>query len=206
VIKVGPLSVKTKITIAFQRPNRFSCRTEGMVPGIDVVSDGKNLYLFMGLFKKHTQTEAPRSIEGITGDPIVQGALMGLLAGELCAADPYKKLMTGVQSASYAGQETLEGTKVHHLKLGDDKTDRDLWIAADGDPTPRRVVIDLTKLIASAPGGDQIQKQLKNQKMELVHNFKDWRFDPKLDDKTFAFKPPEGAQEADNLFGGPAGT
>jgi thiol-disulfide isomerase/thioredoxin len=203
--KVGPLAVKSKITVAFQRPNRFACRSEGMMPGIDVVSDGKTMSLSVGVLQKYTQTKAPGSIDGITGDPIVQGALVGLLAGDLCADDPYKKLMSGVKSATYAGEETVEGKKVHRIKLSDDKSDREIWIAADGDPTLRRVILDLSKAIASMPGGEQIRKQLNNQKLELVHNFKDWHFDPKLDEKTFEFEPPKGAQKTENLLGGVAG-
>ena len=42
---------------------------------------------------------------------------------ELCAADPYEKIMEGVKTAMYAGQETLDGGKAHHLKFTQDQFD-----------------------------------------------------------------------------------
>ena len=123
------------------------------------------------------------------------------MIGELCTSDPYAKLMEGVKTASNAGQETLDGAKAHHLKLTQDQFDWEVWIAADGDPLIRRVVMDLTKTLANSP----LAAQLKNQKMELIQTYKDWRVDRGVDEKSFAFVPPNGSQKVTSFMEGLGG-
>jgi thiol-disulfide isomerase/thioredoxin len=198
VPNMGAPAMKNTFTIAVQRPNRFAVHTTGGGPGIDVVSDGKKLYVSLAPLQKYTEGEAPDSIEGLGNDPIVQGLLQFLLIGELCSADPYAKLMEGVKTAANAGQETLDGAKSYHLKFTQDQFDWEMWIAADGEPLIRRVVVDLTKTVANSP----LAQQFKNQKMDLTQNFKDWRIDRGVDEKSFAFAPPKGAQKVTSFLAG----
>jgi hypothetical protein len=200
--KIGPIGVKNKISIAFDRPNRFACRTEGLIPGVDVVSDGKKLFLSIGMLQKYSESAAPASIDAMLDDKVVQGALQGILISDLCASDPYERIMKGVKTVAFAGQETIDSAKADHLTFTQDQFDWELWVAADGDPSIRRVSVDLTKSLAKMPGAAQLKNQLKDQKLELIHDFKSWRFDPKLDGKAFAFQPPKGAQKVANLLEG----
>ncbi|HZW33807.1 MAG TPA: DUF2092 domain-containing protein [Isosphaeraceae bacterium] len=200
--KMGAITMKTTIAIAVQRPNRFAIRTKGGGPaGIDVVSDGKTLCVSITPLQKYTEGEAPDSVEGLGNDPIVQGILQGLMIGELCADDPYAKLMEGVKTATNAGQETLDGVKTHHLKFTQDQFDWEMWIAASGEPLIRRIVVDLTKGLANSP----LAQQFKNQKLDLTQDFKDWRIDQSVDEKSFAFEPPKGAQKVDSFLAGLGG-
>ena len=76
-----------------------------------------------------------------------------------------------------------------------------LWVAADGDPLIRRVVMDLTKALANSP----VAEQFKNQIVEMTESFKGWQIDRGVDEKTFAFQPPTGAQKINSFmeaFGG----
>ena len=62
--------------------------------------------------------------------------------------------MQGVKSAKYAGLDTLDGVgKAHHLKFTQDQFDWEVWVAADGDPLIRRVLVDLAKAMANMPDG-----------------------------------------------------
>ena len=151
VQKIGALKMQNSVTVAFHRPNRFAVRTKGGSPGIDVVSDGKKIFVSIPALQKYTEGEAPTSIDALGADPIVQGGFQGMLIGELCASDPYAKLMEGVKAATNAGQETLDGVKADHLKFTQDQFDWEIWIAADGEPIIRRVVVDLTKTFANSP-------------------------------------------------------
>jgi thiol-disulfide isomerase/thioredoxin len=194
---MGPITMKTTVAIAVQRPNRFAIRTKGGGPvGIDVVSDGKTMYVSIPQLQKYTEGEAPDSVEGLGNDPIVQGILQVLMIGELCADDPYAKLMEGVKTASYAGQEPLVGVPSHHLKFTQDQFDWEMWIAAGGEPLIRRIVVDLTKSLANSP----LAQQFKNQKLDLTQDFKDWRIDRGVDEKSFAFEPPKGAQKVTSFM------
>jgi thiol-disulfide isomerase/thioredoxin len=201
--KIGALAVQVTYEVAFQRPNRFAVRTKGggPGPGIDVVCDGKKLFVSIPALKKYTEGDAPASIDALGGDMIVQSAFQGMLISEICAADPYGKLMEGVKTATYAGLDELDGAKAHHLKFTQDQFDWETWVAAEGDPVIRRVVMDLTKAIANSPAAEQ----LKNQKLEMVQTFKDWRVDRGLDEKAFTFQPPEGAQKVKSFMEGIAG-
>jgi len=200
--KAGPLSVKGTVKVAVQRPNRLAIRPEGGTPGVTVVSDGKTLYTSFDALQKYTEAPAPGSLADLMAEPIIQGAvLQGSILGQLFTADPYKDLMDGVKTATYAGLDTLEGAKAHHLKFTQDQFDWELWVSAEGDPLVRRAVVDLTKSLADMPGAEQI----KNQKVEMAQDFKDWRIDQKPGEKTFVFQPPKGARKVDNLFEGPDG-
>jgi peroxiredoxin len=202
VQKTGAITMKTTIAIAVQRPNRFAIRTKGGgLDGIDVISDGKKLYVSIAPLQKYTEGEAPDSIDGLGKDSIVRLILQGLTIGELCADDPYAKLMEGVKTATYAGQETRDGVKSHHLKFTQDQFDWEMWIAAGGEPLIRRVVVDLTKSLANSP----LAQQFKNQKLELTQDFRDWRIDRGVDEKSFAFEPHKGAQKVDSFVAGLGG-
>ena len=156
--KMGPQTVRLASSFAFQRPNKFALRTKGAAGGIDVVSDGKKLYVSLGPLRKHTEADAPASLDDLAGNPIVQGMLQFTLLPDLCAADPYQKLMEGVSKASYLGLVELDGAKSHHLRFTQDQFDWELWVAADGDPLIRRVVIDLTKSLGQLSRCKSVQE------------------------------------------------
>jgi thiol-disulfide isomerase/thioredoxin len=201
VQRIGDHTIRTTTTVAFQRPNRFAVRAGEGIPGVTVVSDGKTMFTFIPALHKYTETEAPASLDGLARDPLVVAALQGLMIGELGASDPYAKLMEGVKTARYAGQEALDGAQVHHLLFTQDQFDWELWVAADGDPTIRRVHVDLSKARVQAPG----LEALKNLKMEMSQDYKGWRIDRDLDDKAFVFQPPKDAQKVASFFEGMPG-
>ena len=123
------------------------------------------------------------------------------MIAELCSDDPYAKLMEGVKTSTYSGVEALDGAKAHHLKFTRDQFDWEMWVAAEGDPVVRRVVIDLTKMVANSP----MAAQLKGQKMEMAQDYKGWQFDRGVDNKSFAFEPPAGLQKVKSFMEGLAG-
>lgn len=167
-----------------------------------VVSDGKTLSIAVDMMQKYSEGPAPASFAELMADPIVQSvAFQASVFGNFLTPDPYKELMDGVTEAKYAGLVTLEDVKVHHLKFTQDQFDWEIWVSAEGDPMLRKGVTDLTKAFAKLPGGEQ----LKNQKLEIVEEYKDWRIDQKIDDATFTFKAPKGHQKVDSLIGDAGG-
>ena len=157
------------------------------------MSNGKTIFMSVPSLKKYIESEAPATLETLLKDPLGAAALQFTLMAELCTADPYEKLMEGVTSTSYAGLETIDGVKAHHLKFVQDQFDWEMWTAAEGDPLVLRVVNDLTKSVANSP----MAAQLKGQKVEMTQNYKGWQFDRGIDEKSFAFEPPAGAEIQD---------
>jgi peroxiredoxin len=204
--KVGQNSMKISLGVAVERPNKLAIRTKGAGFGVDVVSDGKTLSLFIPAVKRYTQTKAPVSLSDLSGDAILQGVLIASLQGtllvELTAADPYKAVMDGVKTSAYVGNEVLDGARTHHVKCTQDQFDWEVWVAVEGDPLLRRVVLDMTKSMVNTPAA----AQLKGQKFELVQSFKGWKVDTALDGKMFTFEPVAGSQKAENLMEALAGS
>ena len=188
----GPVKLQLTTSVAFERPNKLALHSKGaMQQAIDVVSNGKTVFMSVPSMKKYIEAEAPATLEELLKDPLGTAAVQFTLMAELSAADPYEKLMQGVTSTSYAGLETIDGAKAHHLKFVQDQFDWELWTAAEGDPLVLRVVNDLTKSVANSP----MAAQLKGQKLEMVQDFKGWKIDRGVDEKSFAFEPPAGSQE-----------
>ncbi len=201
---VGPAKIQLTTSVAFERPNKLAVHSKGGMQAVDLVSNGKTIFMSVPSMKKYTEADAPATLEALLKDPLGSAAVQFTLMVELCAADPYAKLMEGVTSTSYAGLETIDGAKAHHLKFVQDRFDWEMWTAAEGDPLVLRVVNDLTKSVANSP----MAAQLKGQKIEMVQDYKGWKIDRGVDEKSFAFEPPAGAQKYKNfmeMFGGPGG-
>ena len=198
--KIGPNSMKNSLAVVVERPNKLAIHGKGAGLGIDVVSDGKTLSVSIPAVKRYTQGKAPASLSDPSGDAMIQGVVMASLQGtmlvELTAADPYKALMDGVKTSTYVGGEVVDGARTHHVKCTQDQFDWEVWVAAEGDPLLRRVVLDMTKSAAKTP----VAAQLKGQKLEHVQTFKGWKVDTALDAKTFTFEPPSGFEKAESLM------
>jgi thiol-disulfide isomerase/thioredoxin len=196
VQKLGPQKMEMTTTVAFQRPNRIAVRSKTTMPMVDVVCDGKTLFLSIPAMKKYTEGEAPATVAALMGDQFAASSLQFTMIADLCSDDPYKTLMEGVTKSNYAGLDTVDGgAKAHHLKFIRDQFDWEMWVDADGDPLVSRVVIDLTKMVANGPAA----AQLKGQKLEMVQDFQGWQIDKGVDQKSFAFAPA-GAEKVNSFM------
>ena len=59
VQKLGPAKMEMTTTVAFQRPNRLAVHSKTTMPVVDLVCDGKTLFLAIPSMKKYTEAEAP---------------------------------------------------------------------------------------------------------------------------------------------------
>src|SRR5262249_8867641 len=158
--------------------------------GLSLVSDGKTLSTAIGQLKKHTEADAPESIDDLKADPVVTGIFGSLFSGtlipDLLVADPYDALMEGVTSAKYSGSEQVEGIKAPHLTFAQPKFQWEVWIAAEGDPVIKKVKYDLQRSMAKVPG----QNQPATQDFGMIANFKNWKINQPIAADTFVFKAP----------------
>jgi hypothetical protein len=98
---------------------------------------------------------------------------------EFILSDPYKALSQLIKSKAYKGKESIAGVECHHLSLSGDVADSELWIGTD-DLLPR-------KLVATFKDREGSPK--------LQADFSNWNLAATLDDKMFAFAPPNDAEK-----------
>lgn len=178
--------------VTAERPNRLSMTATSESGGATLMSNGKELSTYVEELKKYVVESAPDSLGDLTE---TQGGkiLMGVpLLSDLFATDPAESLLTGVTSAEYVGREEIEGKPYHHCRFEQEQFDWDVWIAAEGDPVIFKMAPDLAKRIPEELRG--------NLKMESQLAFTNWNFAPKIDEATFTFTPPEGAEKVDTFL------
>jgi len=88
-------------------------------------------------------------------------------------------IMEKIDTGSIVGESTVAGILCDHLTFRNDQTDFQIWIRKSGDPLPVRWVITYKQ--------NEGQPQFWTQ-------FIEWNLNPKIDDSTFSFTPPKGAE------------
>lgn len=102
----------------------------------------------------------------------------------LLQADPAGALKEGEKSRRYLGLHDVDGIRCHHLLFRGEEVNWQLWIE-DGDKPLLRKLVVTYKTRPSSPQDIVV----------LV----DWRLNPKLKDRVFKAKVPEGAIRAQPL-------
>lgn len=98
---------------------------------------------------------------------------------ELFSKDLPEQLARESQSARWIDQQSIGGVLCDHLAFRNPEAGLQLWVAAAGDPLPRRVVI----VYERANGRPQFRADLR-----------DWDLSPRLSDSVFAFEPAKSAE------------
>jgi hypothetical protein len=109
-----------------------------------------------------------------------QDLKMRLPLREVFATDLPQQLRDVLGSARLVGKETVGGVATDHVAFHGKTADVQLWIARDGDPLPRRIVITYRR----AEGQPQFEA-----------DFSEWTFNPDVADSVFTFTPPAGAEK-----------
>jgi outer membrane protein assembly factor BamB len=191
----GPQEQKIEITAAVdaKRPNFFALRSRHKKDdnaGLELVSDGRTLYMHGRRVKQYTESKAPADLDGVGKSMVRLGhAATGMLFQNVLAEDPAEMLLDGVASCEYAGHDKIGGMEAHHVKLKQPDLDWEVWIAAEGKPYVLKVVTNVAQ--------DSV-------KMVTVETYRNWKLDSDPDDAAFKFVPPAGAAKVKAL--GPAGS
>jgi len=190
-------TVQVGYRVTFERPNKVVLmRTGG---GMLVICDGEKLYTYLAPIGKYSVEEAPEGIDGIIeANPFGLGwegtAPFKVLS--LFGDAPYKTMMEGVEKVDLVGEETVLGAKTHHLVLHREGSTVDLWVNSE-DYLIRKMKVGLSET-ATMPGvGQMVIEELHDKVIAGAEIAED----------TFVFKPPEGAEQTDDLlaelYGGP---
>jgi hypothetical protein len=98
---------------------------------------------------------------------------------EFLSPDLPKLLGEHLASATYVGEETIDGVRCDHVALRNELGGMQLWIGKD-DSLPRRITITYEH----ETGRPQFRARLTG-----------WDLSPQITDATFAFDPPKGAEK-----------
>lgn len=199
-----PFDMTLNHEIKAQRPNLFSITalSNPSKEVVQLVSDGKAFSVFYEALKKYATVDAPETLAAATDNQIVVGTLAAgngnTVTAALLAADPAAKLLDKVSKLDYAGLETIDGQKCHHLSAQGAEFNWELWVTAGNEPLPVKFTPDLAPTLKRmmARGGQQPEGEVK---VDCVVSFTDWQVNPKFGDNAFAFAAPAGAEQVGSI-------
>jgi hypothetical protein len=173
------LSVEVRATV--RRPDGLLLERRGDDFHRRVVFDGKHVVLQDLKQNVYARKELPGTIDELL-DAMVERFGVTLPLSDLAVADPGAALSEYADWGLYLGIRRVRGTPCHHLAFANDDLEWQVWIQAEGDRVPRKVVI----LYVARPGRRRFSAHLD-----------DWSLAADVPDEAFAFVPPEGAMEID---------
>jgi hypothetical protein len=166
-----------KLEISVSRPGKFLAKSEGQDNVRQLVFDGQNLSVYDETMKLYATVPVPGTIDEVVTKIDEKYGFTPPLA-EFILSDPYGALSPRIKSRAYKGKETVDGVECHHLSLGGEAADSELWIGVV-DMLPRKLVATFK----NRDGGPQLQA-----------DFSDWSLAATLDDNFFAFAAPQDAE------------
>jgi hypothetical protein len=140
--------------------------------------DGKTLTQYGPITGYYASVAAPSTISELV-QVLDQKYDLNLPLADLFLWGTDKDGLGDIKSAIYIGPSRIGGIDCDHYVFRQADIDWQIWIERGKTPLPRKLVITTT----SEPTQPQYVAVLK------------WDLAPKLDDKTFTFVPPKGAQK-----------
>ena len=165
--------------VSVRRPDRLRTSRHGILEDLEVYYDGKSVAMFRRQPNLYAVTPAPPTIGGMF-DAMRSQFDISIPGSDLLYADAYAGMIEDVTDAFYVGLEDIGGLLAHHLGFRHPDVDWQVWIQEGEKPLPVKYIIT-TKWMTGAPSFDVAMT--------------DWDLAPRLDDATFAFMPPPGAQK-----------
>lgn len=160
------------------RPNKLlGVRHTGPVDEL-LVYDGENVTLYNDVEQAFMTAEAPPTIEEMF--LFLNKYVEIYPVSDLIWQDAFPYLMKGVDFAAVVGTEVIGGVTCTHLLFGRPDLGFQIWVPTEGPPLPPKYVVT-----------DYGTPEM----LSIVTYITDWNVEPSVDDGTFTFEPPEGAQE-----------
>ena len=166
--------------MTLRRPDRVRVdvtRRDGARRGL--LFDGAQLTAFDADEKVYATVPKPGTADAALAH-FTDDLNMRLPLRELFTTDLPQELRGVLGTARLAGEEKIGGVATDHIAFRGDTADVQVWIARDGDPLPRRIVITYRM----AEGQPQFEADLT-----------DWNLKPDAPDSLFTFSPEAGAEQ-----------
>ena len=171
------------VAVSVNRPNGFHVKFDGDLVKKRIFYDGESLSIYNPDLKFYARVDAKPTIDDTINHI---GEKLGITPplSDFILSDPYKALMSEVQSATYVGQHELHGMDVHHLAFTQEDIDWEIWIENGKMMVPRMMVITY-KNVESSP-----------QYTAIMY---DWDLAVRLPDSLFSFSAPEDVNKIEFL-------
>ena len=171
-----------QIEISVSRPGKFLAKADSQDNVRQFVFDGQNLSVYDATMNLYATVPERGTIDEVVAQIDEKYGFTPPLA-EFMLSDPYGALKPRIKSQAYKGKETIGGVECHHLSLGGDVADSELWIGV-ADLLPRKLVATFK----NREGGPQLQA-----------DFSDWNLAATLDDNFFTFVAPKDAESVEMI-------
>lgn len=162
------------LEVSLRRPDRLAYRLESEQRRVAAWYDGKEFTLLDSEKNVCASTPAPQGLGPLFDDMAARLGFRPPLS-VLLREDSASVVPQRMESGFYVGRGTVGGTLCHHLAFRQQNVDLQFWIAAEGTPVFKRLVITQKKL-PSAP--------------QLSYTIASWDFNTVLGDAVFNFEPP----------------
>lgn len=176
--------VKSKYSLAIQKPHRLSYRSGNPTEGIDVIADGRRVFKSVHRGKKYSLHAAPSALSDLFASTAEKphphfDAFLNWFLPAICSQDA-KKIALPIHS-DVRGVEavSIDGHDCRQFQFFTEGTEWDLSIEPLNPPLAR----EMKWRIVDAIGAKPIDVALKNQ-------FKDWNFKPAFEANEFLISPP----------------
>ncbi len=187
-------SSSSKLTVRLERPNRLALTVEEDDTGMNVVSDGKQVFQYLSALNRYVVREAPADMSGFSDSG--SGLNLSVFGKYLptTADEFYKTLTEAVTKSEYVGTEKIGEVLCHRCRFVQENVSWEIWIEAGDRPVVHKVQPDLSPLLAAAG------EKFADAKLEYTVTFSDWDVAPKFTDADFTFVPPADAEQVESLF------
>lgn len=169
------------LELALRRPDRLWYRLESELRRVTAWYDGKTFTLLDSDKNVCASTSAPQGLGPLFDDMSSKLGFRPPLS-VLLREDNASVVLKRVTSGFYAGRGVIGGIDCHHLAFKQQTVDLEFWVAAEGAPLIKRVVIT--------------QKQLPAMP-QLSYTIVGWEPGAVLDDELFRFTPPVNVVRCD---------
>ncbi|ERN42747.1 putative periplasmic protein [Rubidibacter lacunae KORDI 51-2] len=159
-----------------QRPNLLRTDYSGNLRATRFFYDGRSATLQDTDRQFYATSPAPPTVDE-TIVALRERFNVRLPLSNLLSSDPYALIAPQIESSRYLGLSVVNGLPCHSLLFVGKDVNFQIWIVADGDPVPQKLVINYKNL----PGSPQYSALFVN-----------WDFSPAIAPDTFAFVAPEG--------------
>ena len=136
--------------------------------------DGVGLTLVLHKDKVFGQARMPETLDK-TLDAMHERYGVSTPLSDFIYSSPAKALIADTTTGGWVGRETIDGQEADHLAFKDKGVNWELWVAATGDPVPRRLVAEFLE-----------DKRLR--KVDVT--FKEWNLAPQVASDRFTPKVP----------------
>ena len=175
------LTFATHAEVALQRPNKLQINASGDMPTLQFYFDGEKVSA-LDVGKNFYAVSPPLTNIDEMVAYVLGKAKINLPAADFLGSNPYAVMSKELTYASRVGESLVNGVLCDHYAYMEPNVDWEIWIQKGDKALPLRL--------------SMTYKQAKSSPHFLVEFF-DWKLNPKLSAKTFDFKKPKDAQQAE---------